>query len=135
MRYSHLTRTSRAGAFGIVRCVALHEITTRSDILFATVDLATWSFLEQNVTVIAACIPALYTVVRSWLGRLSSNGGSSSGGRLTSGGRNNTGGSRRLKSTYDSSYGRGNRLDWAQYQELDCELHGMGSTAGVECDG
>jgi hypothetical protein len=58
----------RAAAFGIVRCIELNELGTRVDILYSTIDLAIWSFLEQNVTIMAACCPVLYKVFSTCLG-------------------------------------------------------------------
>jgi hypothetical protein len=62
-----LTPHSAAG-FGIVRCIELSELGTRVDILYSTIDLAIWSFLEQNVTIMAACCPVLYKVFTTCLG-------------------------------------------------------------------
>jgi hypothetical protein len=66
-----LTLVSRAAAFGSVRCVDTQELDSRQDILFSTIDLGIWSFLESNVTIIAACIPPLYSILRKALGNSS----------------------------------------------------------------
>ncbi|KAL1968078.1 hypothetical protein VTN77DRAFT_2208 [Rasamsonia byssochlamydoides] len=100
-----------AAAFGIVRCVVLQELSSRADILFSTVDLAIWSFLEQNVTIIAACIPVLYTVFRALLGNASTK---ASTGRATT--------SYAPRRAYDS-YGTGSRVDRSNYREIDYEMH------------
>lgn len=45
----------------------LIELGTRVDILYSTIDLAIWSFLEQNITIMAACCPVLYKVFSTCL--------------------------------------------------------------------
>jgi hypothetical protein len=65
--FSFLTPHS-AAAFGVVRCIELNELLSRTDILFSTIDLAIWSFLEQNITIMAACCPVLYKVFSACLG-------------------------------------------------------------------
>jgi hypothetical protein len=65
--FSFLT-SQRAAAFGIVRCIELNELGTRVDIIYSTIDFAIWSFLEQNVTIVAACCPVLYKAFGACLG-------------------------------------------------------------------
>ncbi|KKA19712.1 hypothetical protein T310_6283 [Rasamsonia emersonii CBS 393.64] len=110
-----------AAAFGVVRCVVLQELGSRADILFSTVDLAIWSFLEQNVTIIAACIPVLYTVFRTLLGIVSTKASRSTGRGTT----------QRRKYGYDSTYGTGSRLDRSAYREIDYEMQATGRTVAV----
>ncbi|KAF4636567.1 hypothetical protein G7Y89_g1526 [Cudoniella acicularis] len=56
-----------AAAFGIVRCTQLVDLQPGSDILFETIDITIWSFLEQNVTITAASIPVLYKLFSNCL--------------------------------------------------------------------
>lgn len=117
--------STRAAAFGIVRCVVLQELTTRKDILFSTVDLAMWSFLEQNVTIIAACIPVLYTVFRAVLGV----GSSRSNNKASTGRGGNSYAIHGQRRKYAEAYGPSSRRR-SRYLDIDYKMQWTTTVTG-----
>lgn len=79
------------------------------------------------MTIIAACIPVLYTVFRTLLGIVSTKASRSTGRTASYAHRRKYG----YGYGYDSSYGTGSRLDRSAYREIDYEMQTTERTVAV----